>query len=322
METRIYSIDSIKRNILKYPSSSNYTYNIMDEIVNSTTRIIPFNEKNVISIQILSIELPNTMYYINAERGNNTFIADNVQYIVPSGSYICQDLISKLNELVIILQFTLYAYNNKVEILSNDTNTYSLIFPTISTGYQSFGELLGFTNTNYNITPTGTMGDKIMIVAQDQYIFLRLNDLGNINNNNTNYVAKNILSTDTKYVNTNSISSFSYITNIINLEQPQDIKELKISLEDYKGNVINLNGANFSFTLQLTIITNTILKNYDQIKFYSEPVMQRLLQSKMLAYYEKEVSKEVNNSLTGTYNNNLINLNNIMEYTPFGNRNN
>ena len=160
-----------------------------------------------------------------------------------------------------------------------------------------------------------------MIVPQDQYFFLRINDLGNIINNNTKYLTKTILSTNTQYINTNSTASFVYITNTVTLDQPTDIKDLKISLEDFNGNIISLNGSDFSFTLELIVITNTILKNYEQIKFYSEPVMQRILQAKMLAYYEKQISKESNNTITGTYNNNLVNYNNIMEYTPNGNRN-
>ena len=79
---------------------------------------------------------------------------------------------------------------------------------------------------------------------------------------------------------------------------------------------------NYSFTLELKIITNSILKDYKQIKFYSEPVMERLLQAKMLAYFETRVDVMTNNTLTNNYMSNLVNLNNIEEYTPLGNRNN
>ena len=312
METKIYNIDSTFRNLTKYPNSSNFTYNILDNIVNSSAQVIPFNEKNVIGIKILSIEVPNTMYFINLTKGNNTFSVDGTPYIVPSGSYTITDLIAKLNALVIILQFSLIPYEGKVIILSNDPTNHTIEFPFITNGYQSFGQLLGFINNTYIVTPTDTTGENALIIPQVQYFFLRLNDLGNIINNNTNYVAKLLLSKTAQNSSTISLAAFDYISNPINLEQPQDIKELKISLEDKLGNILDLIGTNFSFTLELTIITNAILKNYEQIKFYSEPVMHRILQAKMLAYYEKEVSKEVNDSLTGTYNNNLVNLNNKM----------
>ena len=91
METKIFNIDSINRNLTKYPNSSNFTYNTMDTIDNTTARVIPFNEKNVIGIKILSIEVPNTMYFINSTRSNNIIIVDGTSYTIPDGSYTCAD---------------------------------------------------------------------------------------------------------------------------------------------------------------------------------------------------------------------------------------
>ena len=317
METKIYNIDSAFRNKTKYPSSTNFTYNTLD----TQSHVIPFQEKNVIGINILSIEIPNTLYYINSFRGNNKLTIDNVEYTIDSGSYTCNDLISYLNIKITLLQFTISSSSSKVKIASNDSNSHTILFPSALSTYKSFGQILGFTNVSYTIAPFDDIGENTMIVPQDQYFFLRINDLGNIINNNTKYLTKTILSTNTQYINTNSTASFVYITNTVTLDQPTDIKDLKISIEDLYGNIISLNGSDFSFTLELIVITNTILKNYEQIKFYSEPVMQRILQAKMLAYYEKQISKESNNTITGTYNNNLVNYNNIMEYTPNGNRN-
>ena len=82
METKIYNIDSAFRNKTKYPSSTNFTYNTLD----TQSHVIPFQEKNVIGINILSIEIPNTLYYINSFRGNNKLTIDNVEYTIDSGS--------------------------------------------------------------------------------------------------------------------------------------------------------------------------------------------------------------------------------------------
>lgn len=160
--------------------------------------------------------------------------------------------------------------------------------------------------------------------SNTSYFFLRINDLGNIINRNTRYVAKIALDFST------STPSWKLITNRIKLEQPIDIKYLNVSLEDNTGNLVTLNTAanfsgnklDFSFSLEVNVITNAILKEYDQIRFYSEPVMKRILESKMLAFYEKQVDKRVNNSLTGTYNANLTNFYNVNEYTPGGTRSN
>ena len=323
METKIYNIDSIFRNITKYPDSANFKYNIVD----TTSNIIPFHEKNVIEINIKSIEIPISVFFINTTRGNNTFTANESGvgshvYTIPSGSYTSEDLVDALNLLLTYMTFDFISTSNKILIKSNSGNTHTITFSPITTGYLSLGELLGFPPGTYNVTAGGVSSSNTTIIAQDKYFFLRINELGNIINNNTNYVAKIILDTRSVYSNTNIASYYDYISSTINLNQPQDIRELNVSLEDYRGNLISLNGCNFSFTIELKIITNTILKNYEQIVFYSEPVMQRILQAKMLAYYEKQVSENVNNSLTNSYNNNLVNFNNKMEYTSNGNRNN
>ena len=213
MDTRIYNIDSELRNITAFPNASDFVYNRMEQ---SEGQIEPFNEKNVIEMKILSIELPDL------------------------------------------------------------------------TNLPSFN---------------------------DQYLFLRINDFGNIINKNYNYVAK-VLSTTFN-------QQSCLITNTIKFNQPIDITQLKIRLEDKNGDIINLgDDINFSFTLEIVVVTNTILKNYDQVRFYSDIVMDRILKAKMLAFYEKQADTNVNNTITSTYNSNLVNLNSMQEYTALGNTNN
>ncbi len=64
METHCYNIDSKFRNTTTYPNSSDFVYNRMDQTVGTSIVIEPFNEKNVIEMRILSLELSNTIYYI------------------------------------------------------------------------------------------------------------------------------------------------------------------------------------------------------------------------------------------------------------------
>ena len=223
METKIYNIDS---SIVTKTSSNSFTYNSMNLLVGGVTTIEPFNEKNVIEINILSIELPQGM--------------------IP--------------------------------------------------------------------TPYPASGDSYT------YFFLRINDFGNIINLKTRYVAK--INIDIPLTTLSTKQAFNIITSKIKLDQPTDIKELKVSLEYPDGTLVGMGGKEFSFSFELTTITNAILKDYSEVRFYSEPVMERILQSKMLAYYEKKIEPSEDKSLTGVYNKNLTNFNNVMEYTPNGNRNN
>lgn len=326
METKIYNIDSINRNIVSYPNSNNFTYTVestltttKNNIDSTIKRVEPFNEKNIIEMKILSIEIPNTVYFINSTRGNNTFTIDSTIYTIEDRSYTLSELITAINAAtsgIVTFTFTLLD-NRKILITTNTSRT--ILFPVITTGYKTLGEILGFTNTSYTFPSTIT-SENTSTIPIEKYFFLRLNNLGNISNNNTNYVAKIIPDTSKQYDNFSSQTSYNFISNNIKLDQPEDIQNLKISLEDYKGNLISLNGSDFSFTFELVIVNNSILKNYEQIRFYSEPVMERILQAKMLAYYEKQTDN--NSTLTSNYNSNLVNMNNNVEYSANGIRNN
>lgn len=216
MDTRIYNIDSRSRNTTTYPSSNDFVYNAVDGLVNGSRVIEPFNEKNVIELNILSLEIP--------------------------------DAVATLDP--------------------NET-----------------------------------------------YFFLQINNYGNIINNNMNYVAKIIY-------NSNSTNTINLITNVIKFDQPIDINNLRISLVYFDGSLVNLGTNDYSLSFEVVVINNTIMKNYDEIKFYNDKVMERILRAKMLAYYEKQVDKSVNDSLTSTYNKNITNLNSVQEYTPYGSANN
>ena len=352
METKIYNIDSsINRN--KAENSNNFTYttytnsyiNNIDNMgkINKirTTNIEPFNEKNVYEINILSFEL-NEIF--------NIIIQDLLIPIVPEliikpviviePTYINEPIIepTSINEPVIppnagiIIEptYPIIPIINTGTIIEPGYNPVinPIINPIIDTGM--------IIEPNMIYEPILPENKEESFIKTSTYFFLRINDLGNITNfnkknGNINYVAKIVVEKLTNF----TPYTYKIITAPIILEQPMDIKFLKISLENKDGDLIGIvRDANgfivldkmkdiyYSFTLELKIITNSILKDYKQIKFYSEPVMERLLQAKMLAFYEARVDVTTNNTLTNNYMSNLVNLNNIEEYTPLGNRNN
>ena len=50
----------------------------------------------------------------------------------------------------------------------------------------------------------------------------------------------------------------------------------------------------FSFTLELSIIENQLLKRYKEITFYNQELMELLLNDVMLTHYTKETEKVKN----------------------------
>jgi hypothetical protein len=323
MDTRIYNIDSKFRNTTNYPNSSNFVFNKMDGLnAEGTSYIVePFNEKNVIELKISSLELPNTIYYIQSTKGNNVLELNGVDVIVPDGSYTKAELTAYLQANMAGVNISISSTTNKVTIINNGAG--DITFPVSGTNYLSLGEILGFLSTDIIPNDISTnIATNVMVDPQIKYFFLKVNDYGNIINKNRRYVSKIVTDAQSRFDDINQETFIKIIGNNIKFEQPLDIPKLQISLEDEFGNLVSLNGSNWSFTLEVVIITNTILKNYNEIRFYSEEVMDRILKAKMLAYYQKQVEPIDNNTLTNKYNNNLVNLNNYQEYSSSGSKNN
>ncbi len=323
MDNRIYNIDSKFRNTNSYPNSNNFVFNKMDGVNPDglTYTVEPFNEKNVIELKITSLELPNVVYYIQSSKGNNVLELNGIDIVVPDGSYTKAELTSYLQTNMAGVNLTISSTTNKVTIVNNGAGP--ITFPVSGTSYLSLGEVLGFLSTdtinNAGATLTGT---NTMVDPQIKYFFLKINDYGNIINKNRRYVSKIVTDSQSRFDDINQETFIKIIGNNIKFEQPIDIPKLQISLEDEYGNLVGLNGSDWSFTLEVVIITNTILKNYNEIRFYNDEVMDRILKAKMLSYYQKQVEPIDNNTLTNKYNSNLTNLNNYQEYSATGSRNN
>lgn len=330
MNNNLYNIDSKFRNSTSYTNSANFVYNRMDQTVGTNTVVEPFNEKNVIEMRILSLELPNTIYYITTIRGNNKINIGGVDKIIPDGSYTKNELATALSALTTNVTFTYNNSTGKMTITNTTGGPITITFTASGTDYPSLGSIIGFTSNPTIANTASSTGSNIVTEPSQTYLFLRINDFGNIINKNRRYVGKIILDsvksvsneqTGGIYINILS-NQYKLISNVIKFDQPTNIQNLSISLEDEYGNIIGLNGGEWSFTLETTIITNTILKNYNEIKFYNDEVMDRILKAKMLSYYDKQADQLTNSQLTSTYSSNITNLNNVQEYTVSGSANN
>ncbi len=331
MNNNLYNIDSKFRNKNSFPNSENFVFNKMEQIIGTDKIIEPFNEKNVIEMKISSLELPNTIYYISSSRGNNKLNFGGA-VTINNGSYTIYELINHLNDLATAgtlagLTFIYISTLSKVQI-TNASGT-NLVFSSSGTDYPSLGDILGFTSSVL-AGATNQNGTNVIINPQQSYLFLKINNFGNIINKNNRYIGKIILNNYTSKSNEQSLgvnidistNNYKLITNVIKFDQPIDIPQLTISLEDEYGNLMSLNNGEWSFTLETTVINNTILKNYTEIKFYNDEVMDRILKAKMLSYYQKQIPDSENNSMASVYSENIVNLNNIQEYSALGNANN
>ena len=256
METVIYNIDSKHRNITSYPNSNNYSYNISEGTVidnvysvsnqittsslQSINKIEPFNEENVESIIISSIEIPNSFYYIDeTTRDNNNLTLNTTEKKINSGKkYTKQTLTEAVNTLLgSSTACTLDTNTNKITIANSTGGTIALGFLN-TTNYLSLGQILGFTENTYNINNGSSITSENCIKnIADEYVFLKINDLGNITNRNKRYTSKIILDSD--IFNTTRNHQHRYITKEIKFNQPININKLEISIYDYNNNLIS-----------------------------------------------------------------------------------
>ena len=127
--------------------------------------------------------------------------------------------------------------------------------------YKSMGYYLGYRPINDSFVLSSQInglmneltGTKVPNTNGSNYLFLRINDWGLYDFFGKKIFAKILLphSVDNPTYGSYIISNY-YINPTFNFRQPQNIKKLDIELLDYLGNSINLNGVDWSFTLQFS----------------------------------------------------------------------
>ena len=292
MNTTIFNIDSRYRNSTSFPTSTNFEYDLAS--------VGNFNMKNVTQLKLSSIELPNTSYVFSSAKGNITFKVDSVTYTITAGNYNTTDLNTELTNLSISgVTFTIDSNSGKYTITTSSSKVFDF---SNTTDYGTLGNFLGFTSDTYTIDGTQEAENIPNVIGENSY-FLKINDYGNITNNGKNYMMKVIVTSPLFEASFDSRQR--YVTKTYQFSQPTNLTKLEIRLDDYLGNIVDLNGLNFSFTLEVITIHNKILKNYNELSFYSKDLLELILHDNMLEYYSRE-NKSQNENRTEIFKNNNI----------------
>jgi len=251
--------------------------------------MIPTEIKNVVSMRLVSIEIPNSWYLFSNLKKNNIFeiiIRENKQtngykIVVPEGNYNSETLEEYLNSnyfynsdmdnCLKYIKFSINPYNlkSKFEIVENCESerkkiTFSLKF-TETTGQNimnTFGWIIGFRMGNYlNLEEAESEG--LFDAGGDRYIYVCINDY-QYNNNPSNIVCfdKSILNEDViaKIPMTNGKLSLvinddkSPLSKIRLYNGPVNLSKLQIKILDRFGSVIDLNNMDYSLTLELQLL--------------------------------------------------------------------
>ena len=274
------NIDSRFRDKSEYLNASEFSFKIPENI----------DSKNVIKMQISSIEFPNTSYVFNSAYNTNFFKINDTNYIIDEGNYNTDDLMTAINNLIPAgITFSINVQSGKISV---DACTYGssikLEFPRVDE-YKSLGQLIGFSEELYEFSDVIT-GENVPSVVGENYYFMKINDIGSIYNKNYKYISKIVVSSPVFEHSYDSRRRF--VNKTVHLNQPTNISKLEISLHDYNNNLLNLNGIDFSFTLELTTINNLVLKKFKELTFFSEELLDIILREKMLEYFAKETEKD------------------------------
>lgn len=201
--TRVIALDSGLRNG-SFTSTDTYTCKLTEKIT------------NVISITLLSVEIPTSWYTFADNKGTARFIyavSDNEPSTIqlPDGNYTVSALLNTIRDLVQVVDSTFdYTYDavtGRVTFLSAYTFTmvfYDRTFTGIDTATinQNMGKMLGFTSPLYTSnTLVGATGSTGMFYVQSEgavnvsgtkYILLEVNDFSSNRLNHNMVMMKTI----------------------------------------------------------------------------------------------------------------------------------
>lgn len=278
MENILINIDSEFRDQEKYKLSTAFVYVPNDKF------------KNVKYIRVSSAEIPNVFWEISDLKANNYFhitikdsgALDNKTFKIKikDGSYTSDIFGNYIDNIFQVIngigdksgrQYNLkYSFDEitcKVTISnlvngSSGGQPFSLDFTkTQQTPYKSLGRILGFIQLNYDGISESLISitaEDLLDVIGDSYCFLRVNDYGKIYNQvlDKRLLAKIILDNNKTYY---IFDNKNFITKEYVFPQPVNIEKFYIELLDKYGNLINLQGQDFSFTLELGLVENSKL---------------------------------------------------------------
>ena len=249
--------------------------------------VIPVEIKNVLSIRLVALEIPNAWYLFSHIQKNNMFqiqvSVDNTVHVynivIPDGNYDIDTLQqflnttyfyeSELDTYLKYIKFSIDPFNLKTrfEILDNDFIDFSFSITFVDSLNQNMmmtcGWILGFRLANYLKITEKIQSEGLFDGGGDRYIYVVLNDY-QYNNNSLNTVCfdKSILNEDViaKIPMVNGklslvvVDDSSPLTKIRRFTGPVNISKLHIKILDKFGTIIDLNKMDYSLTLELEIL--------------------------------------------------------------------
>jgi len=236
---------------------------------------LPERITDVHSISVTNVEIPMTFFNISENLGNNAMKVGSTAVVVPDGEYTITTLVAALEAMrtALSLAITFTTANNKI-IITAVTGTFAIDFGVDSSGgfakynFKSrLGWLMGFRTQTYSISSSGTTtmtSEFLADLSGPRYLYLVVDEFtGNGNQKSfisplpSSVINKNILARIPMnkqfyaFMSVLPLSTDDLLSDIRSYTGKVDIQKLNVQLVNENGIPMNLNGADFSFCLQI-----------------------------------------------------------------------
>jgi len=235
---------------------------------------LPRTYKNITSLRLSSIELPNTWYDFTANLENTNFTVSGSQRTISDGNYTTTTLASAIVSTAaptISLSVTFDAVTTKCTISASGAFTMdftpvpgSVCCITREANLRPFdtglGSYLGFTSNTYSGNSSYT-SESLPNLYGNTYVLLSLEKYEAIDHLSFNGTAAPAFAKIVVNASKNAViyaNGANTITNKVILAEPENVSVLKIKLTDCYGRVLQTFG-NFSFTLEMQEVVSSKL---------------------------------------------------------------
>jgi hypothetical protein len=203
--------------------------------------ILGNRHRAVRSASLKDAQIPNGFYNIRAPY--NTMNISSITYTLPPGNYTTTSLMNSLNGVVTnaIGVFSTNSTTNQVNFLSNNGTA------TLNVQSLTLGSFLGFTNgqTGTNITGTNSY-----IINFDTYVSIWIQNIGTSSLDGQQITYKVPITGGSGSI-TQYTQGQNWDQKVIVTDRSNRLDRLQVTVLDRFGNILNNNGIDWSFTLEI-----------------------------------------------------------------------
>lgn len=205
------------------------------------TAILGNRHRAVRSVALKDAQIPVGFYNVRAPY--NTFTINNTTYTLPPGNYNATTFINGLNGVVTagVGEFSITPVTNKIQFVSASGSV------TFSVSPLTLAAFMGFTNgqAGTNVTATNTY-----IINFDMYISIWIGEVGTASLDPMQITYKVPVTGGSGSI-LNYTESANWPQKVIFTDRSNRLDRLTITVLDRFGTIINNNGLDWAFTLEI-----------------------------------------------------------------------